>query len=87
MRVIALGVVGHLVEWCIKENVSVGGIGDNEVEGCIAGSDDRDWAFDYVCAVEVGQVAFLTKGLELRYNIWPEIVARGFKVDKEDQSL
>ena len=87
MAVIALGVVGHSVQRRIEEDVSVGGIGDKEVEGCIAGSDNRDRAFDYICAVEVSQIAFLAEGFELRYNIRPEIVAGGFEVNKEDQSL
>ena len=82
MPVIGWGVVGHLVEWRIEENVSVGGIGNEEVERCVARADNGYRALDYVCAVKVSQIASLAKRLELGRDIGPELVAGGFEIDE-----
>ena len=77
----------HLVKWCIEEDVAIGRIGHQHVERGVAGSDYGNRAFVHAGAVEVCEVASLTERFELRGDVGPEIRARSFEIDQEDQSL
>jgi len=77
----------HLIERGIEKDVSVCGVGHEEIERGIAGCDYCNWTFDDICPIEVCQVAFLAEGIDLGMDIWPQGIARGLEVDEEDNGL
>lgn len=77
----------EFVEGRVEEDVAVGLVGGEEVEGGVSRTHDGYCARDEFCAVPVAEVAFFSEGREVLLHAREQVAAVGFEVDEEDQGL
>ena len=82
-----LGLDVQTVEWRVEEDVAVGRVCDDHVEGRVACCDDGDGALNCLCAVVVSEVALFAQCRDLAGHVGEDLRAVVFEVNEEDEGL